>query len=146
MGTGIVAWFLTTPMGRTVAAALLISLSFGLSWWAFSDHYYDKGVDACNASHAKKQNDANTRQAALNNQSNATSSTVANAADKAGATVTAKVEKAVTEGKENVRIIYRDAPRTAPIALGSCVHPVDKRVQSRLEAARSAANGAAGNP
>lgn len=146
MGSGIIAFLLTTKLGRSISAALLIALGVGIAWWAFSDHYYDKGVAACEAGYKALQGESNRRQSDLNNQSNVTSSAVANAADKAGAAVIAATDSTVTGGKENVRIIYRDPPKTAPVAPGSCVHPVDRRVQSRIEAARAAANRAAGDP
>jgi uncharacterized protein HemX len=140
------AFMIGTKLGRTISAALLISIGVGIAWWMFSDHYYDKGYDACQAGYKKLQDEANQRQAALNSQSNTTSSQVAKAASGAADKHVAAVDKSVSETKEATHAIYRDPPKTAPVALGSCVHPVDRRVQSRLEAARSAANGAAGNP
>lgn len=47
-----------------------------------------------------------------------------------------------TTDQERIRYAYRDRIVTVPVAAGSCVHPVDDRVQDAIDDAVSAARAA----
>lgn len=138
-------WFLMTKTGRTVAMAIAMTVGALLAWWAFSDHYYDKGVAACEAKQLAARNDANVKQAAENDKKNKTASEVATKASDAAEEATKGTEQAVAETKEVIRYVYRDSPKTAPVAPGACVRRLDPRVQSAIGEARRAANDAGGS-
>jgi hypothetical protein len=142
---GILWWFANTRLGRTVALAIAMTVAVGGAWWFFSDHYYDKGVAACEAEHLAARNDANVEQAAENEQKNTDASEVAKQASDAAQEVNKGTEQSVSETREVIKYVYRDPPATAPIAPGACVRSVDPRVQSAISEARRAANGA-GSP
>lgn len=134
-----IAWLVGTKAGRSVALAVALLLGALLSWWAFSSHYYDQGVAACQSGRATDTNAANVAQGEQNIANNKTSAELAKEADSEAVKVVEDAEKAKSESKETVSDVYKKPPVTAPIAIGSCVHPLDDRVQDRISKARAAA-------
>lgn len=145
MWTAAIKWLFGTAMGRGVMLGSSLMIGAGLSWWAFSDHYYDKGKTDCELGRAVDTNEANVAQGEANVANNATSSEVGKQADAEAAKLAEAAEKARQETKETVDEIYRKPPVTAPVAVGSCLHPLDDRVQERIDAARAAAVEARGS-
>lgn len=141
---GVLAWLFNTTLGRYALVALISVAVAGLSWWAFSDHYYDKGVAACEAAHLKAVNAANVAQAEENDKKNTVSSEVANAATEAAEDVVSTIDTASVKTVEVIRYVYRDRPTTAPVTLNSCARSVDPGVQKRLDQAVDRANEAGG--
>lgn len=139
MWSTALAWLFGTHMGRGVLLGGSLMIGAGLSWWGFSDHYYQKGKTDCQLSRATDANAANVAQGEQNAANNLVSSQIGQDAAKAGAAAVDAANTATATGKEKIDVVYRDPPKTAPIALGSCVHPVDARVQDQFEQARAAA-------
>lgn len=139
MWTKAIAWLFGTSMGRGVLLGSSLMIGAGLSWWLFADHYYEKGKTACELGRAVDTNEANVAQGEQNAANNAASSEVGKQADAEAAALAEEAERAKQETKETVDEIYRKPPATAPVAVDSCMHPVDDRVQDRIDAARAAA-------
>lgn len=135
-------WLLGTQTGRGVLIGGSTTIGIAAGWFAFSTHYYNEGIAACEAKVLHAANRANVDQAETNDKRNATASTVANTAVKAGAAVVAKADKAADESKGVIADVYKKPPTTAPVSFDACVHPVDDRVQDRIGAAVRAANEA----
>jgi len=145
MWVRVIQWLFGTAMGRGVLLGSSLMIGAGLSWWAFSDHYYEKGKTDCELGRAEDTNAANVARGEQNIANNQVSSDLAKVNDVAGAKAAADAEQANNNAKETIHDVYKKPPVTAPVALGSCVHPVDERVQDRIAAARAAA-AAAGSP
>ena len=139
MWTKAIAWLFGTAMGRGVLLGGSIAIGVALGWYAFSTHYYDKGVAACQLGRATDTNAANVAQGEKNIADNQTSSDIGKAADAEAAKVAADAEEAKNDSKETIHDVYKKPPVTAPVAVGSCVHPLDERVQDRISKARAAA-------
>lgn len=133
---GFIAWLLNTKLGRT----LLLLVIVGLCWWGFSSHYAEVGYEKCQQEHRDAQAKADREQAAENEARNETASEVANDATEATVDVINAADNASAETKKEIKYVYLDRPRTAPVALGSCAHPLDDSVQQRLEEAVGRAN------
>lgn len=138
-------WLLGTQTGRGVLIGGSIAIGMAVGWFAFSTHYYNEGVAACEAKLLRAANTSNVAQAATNEKNNATASAVATAATKAGAAVIADADESADESKGVIADVYKKPPTTAPVSLAACVHPVDDRVQDRIGAAVRAANEAGGS-
>lgn len=115
---------------KLLALAAVVLLMIGTGWWA-----YNEGTSDCEQAHDR---------AALKAGRDAVKRDTASL--DLGKDTTAKAEedvrsidKDVQEGKAEVRLVYRDIIRTVPLE-GSCVHPLDVRVQKRIEQAVNAAN------
>jgi Tfp pilus assembly protein PilX len=106
----------------------------------FAKKHYNLGVAACNAQHLADEAVANQRQAMENERKNKLASQIANAADKQGEDVIRDTATDLNKTKETTADVYAKPPTTRPVAVGSCVHPVDKRVQARIDAAVDSAN------
>ena len=135
----VLAWLLGTATGRGVLIGGSITLGLALGWWFFSGHYYDKGKTDCDLARVSDANAANVAQGEQNAANNQTASAIGQETAKAGDAVIDQVNNTVETGKEKIRVVYRDPPVTAPVAPGSCVHPVDDRVQDQFEQARASA-------
>jgi hypothetical protein len=138
-------WFIATKTGRTVALAIALTVGFVAAWAGFKSHYYQQGWDAREAKYAADKAAANVRQAAKNEKANKDASAVANKASDDAAKVNKGAEETVAHGKEAISNVYKQPPKTAPVAPGACVRPVDPRVQSAIGASRRAANDAGGS-
>lgn len=134
-----VKWLFGTSMGRGVLLGCSLMVGAGASWWLFSDHYYEKGKTDCQLDQLRDTNVANVAQGERNAANNVTSSQIGQESAKAGNAAVDDAVKAAETSKEKVDVVYRDPPATAPVAYGSCVHPVDDRVQQQFEQARAAA-------
>lgn len=134
-----VRWLFGTSMGRGVLLGGSLMVGAGASWWLFSAHYYEKGKTDCQLAQAQDTNAANVAQGERNAANNAVSSQIGKDAADAGNTLATDATRAAEKQKEKIDVVYREPPATAPVALGSCVHPVDDRVQHQFEQARAAA-------
>ena len=139
MWSTAIKWLFGTSMGRGVLLGCSLMVGAGASWWLFSDHYYEKGKTDCQLAQLRDTNLANVAQGERNAANNATSSQIGQESAKAGNAAVDDAVKAAETSKEKVDVVYRDPPATAPVAYGSCVHPVDDRVQQQFEQARAAA-------
>ena len=139
-----IAWLFGTKTGRTVAMTSAVFIGAFASWYGFKTHYFNEGVASCQSGRLADTNAANVAQGEANIAANETASEVAKQADVEAAKVAEDAEKAKHDSKETVHNVYKQPPVTAPIAVGSCVHPVDKRVQDRIAEARAAAAKARG--
>ena len=128
-------WLIATKTGRTILAALVLAIIVLLCWWGFSSHYTEVGRKACEAEHEKAAHAADVRQEATNSSNDKTSAAVGQkTADEVAATV-AKADENAAANKKDIRNAYKKPVTTAPIALGSCVHPVPDSVQDAIESA-----------
>ena len=134
-------WLLGTATGRGVLIGGAISIGMALGWYVFSSHYEKEGYAKCKAEYAEAQAKADAEQARKNAANDAASSDITKGTTKAGEQVVAAADKANTEAKKEIEYVYRDPPQTAPVAFGSCVHPVDNRVQQEIGEAVRSANG-----
>ena len=139
MWVKMITWVFGTAVGRGVLLGGCIAIGVGLGWYAFSTHYYNKGMAACQARRMADANAANVAQGEKNIANNQTASEIGKVADAEAAKVAADAEAAKNDSKETIRDVYKKPPVTAPVAVGSCVHPLDERVQDRIGAARAAA-------
>ena len=139
MWAAVLKFLFATKMGRGVLLGGSVAIGILIGWYAFSTHYYNEGVASCQAGRLTDTNAANVKQGNDNIANNKTSSNIAKETDAEAAKVAADVEQAKQESKETVHEVYKNPPVTAPIVVGSCVHPVDERVQDRIAKARAAA-------
>lgn len=134
----MIAFFLDTRIGQAILLAVGMLIAGGLAYrWADGN-----GYDRCQAEHALAVADANVETYNAQVKRDAGSLDAGKAADKAGAEAVAEVDQQTQQTEEKVHVIYRDRPATAPVASGSCVHPVDPRVQDGIESAVDRANAA----
>lgn len=141
MWTKIITWLFSTQMGRGVLMGGSIAIGMAIGWYAFSTHYYNEGVAKCQADHMAAANRSNVAQGQQNIDHNKTSSSISKTTDADVAKVAAETEQAKYESKETTRDVYDKPPVTAPVAIGSCVHPLDDRVQKRIDQASASAGG-----
>lgn len=138
--SAILAWFLNTSFGRTVLLSTVIAITAGTCWWGLSSHYKEVGRQECQDAHDKDLADANLAQAGKNLKSDNTSAAVGQqAVASTNKAIQGADAKAATTNQE-IRDAYRQPPKTAPLALGSCVHPLDERVQAGIDGAVNRAN------
>lgn len=140
-----ISWLFNTKLGRSVLLVGTALITAGLLHWAFASHYIEQGRTACNNewneavktavdTELKRRSDQATR--ASDNASKARAD-----ADKA----VGEINDSNTKTVEVIRYVYRDRPTTRPVQPGGCVHPVDKRVQRRIEGAVDQARTASGD-
>lgn len=139
MWIALLKWLFGTAMGRGVVLGGSVAIGMLIGWYAFSTHYYNEGVASCQLKRVSDTNAANVAQGEKNIANNQTSTQIAKQTDEEAAKVVEDAEQARQETKESVNEIYRKPPVTAPVSIGSCVHPLDDRVQSRIDEARDAA-------
>ncbi len=137
----IAGWFITSKWGLTILACIVAIAASFLTYNIVVDRAYDRGVAKCQADHIAAEALANQRQDVENAARNTAASKIANTADAAGEAATAATDVSTNSTKEVIHYVYRDLPHTKPVAIGSCVHPVDDRVQQRFNEAIRAANG-----
>lgn len=138
----VIAWLFGTPKGRGVLIGLSLALGALLSWLVFSSHYEAVGYDKCQSEHAEALNKANVEQAKENERKSEIGATIAGNAASNADTAVKKADDSTTTTKEGISNAYKSPPRTAPVSLGSCVHPVDDRVQDGIDGAVRKANAA----
>ncbi len=137
MWASIVKFLFATPIGRGVLIGGGISIGIAAGWWLFSSHYEGRGYARCQSEHLAAAVSAAAGQARKNAENNQISSQVGKDTADAVSTTIAKADENTGRAKETITDVYRDPPKTAPVVLGSCVHPVDPRVQERIDAAVS---------
>lgn len=130
-----------TAMGRGVLLGGSIAIGLGLGWWLFSAHYDSQGYQRCKDEQLQALNQANVDQAAKNAANDKASAEVGQQTADAANKVVRDADAGTTTAKETIEDVYAKPPSTAPLALGSCVHPVDQRVQDDIDAAVRRANG-----
>ncbi len=134
-----------TAMGRGVLLGGSIAIGLGLGWWLFSAHYDSQGYKRCKDEQLQALNQANVDQAAKNAANDKASAEVGQQTADAANKVVRDADAGTTTAKETIEDVYAKPPSTAPLALGSCVHPVDQRVQDDIDAAVRRANSAGGS-
>lgn len=144
MTATIIKWLFGTAMGRGVLLGGSISIGLGLGWWLFSSHYDSQGYQRCKNEQAEAAAAANAEQAEKNAANDAASAEVGQQTADAGNKVVRDADDNAASTKETIEDVYSKPPATAPVALGSCVHPVDQRVQDDIDAAVRRANTAGG--
>lgn len=144
MTAAIIKWLFGTAMGRGVLLGGSVAVGLTIGWWAFSSHYDAVGYRRCKDEQARAVNDANVKQARENANNDATSASVGQHAAASAEAVAKAADQGTTKTKETIEHVYAEPPTTAPIALGSCVHPLDQRVQDDIDAAVRRANAAGG--
>lgn len=140
----LVKWLFGTAMGRGVLLGGSIAIGLALGWWLFSSHYDSQGYQRCKNEQAEAVAKANAEQAAKNAANDAASAEVGQQTDDAASTVVRGADDNAASTKETIEDVYAKPPATAPVALGSCVHPVDQRVQDDIDAAVRRANAPRG--
>lgn len=135
----MIEWFIATKTGRAVALGIAVAASVGVSWWAFSSHYERVGYRKCQEAYAKAVETANKQQLAKNDANDKTSAKVGQKTADNVAQSNKAADNAAGKNKETINDVYAKPIRTAPVALGSCVHPVDARVQDAIESATNRA-------
>lgn len=145
MTAAIVKWLFGTAMGRGVLLGGSITIGLALGWWLFSSHYDSQGYQRCKSEQIEALNRANVEQAKKNAESDKASAEVGQQTADAANTVVRDADAGTSTAKETIEDVYAKPPSTAPLALGSCVHPVDQRVQDDIDAAVRRANSAGGS-
>jgi sRNA-binding protein len=145
MFSSIIAWLFGTKTGRTVLLCGAIAAGAVASWYAFSSHYDAQGYARCQGEHAAALNKANVEQARENAERAKTGSQIGQKAADNAQDVVRDADTAATTTKKDIHDVYKKPPVTAPVALGSCVHPVDPRVQKRIDSAIREANRSGGS-
>ena len=133
------AW--KSPLLRGAVMVALAGIAAGLLWGAFASHYREQGRLECEAAQRAAVDKANREQQKANEEQQEQSDELADAATEAAEDAVAEIDNESVTTKKEITDVYRDPPATAPVVLGSCVHPVDDRVQDRIERAVEAANG-----
>jgi len=131
--TAFFTWLLTTKVGRAVAATTLVAITLVTSWYFFSSHYTKAGYDACQAEHALAVAEDNIKVNEAQNKRDATTDKISDKADDTAAEVIEKTNTDTNETKTAIRTVYKDRVVTVPTVAGSCVHPVDSKVQSAIQ-------------
>jgi len=140
-----IKWLFNTPMGRGVTLAGSVAIGLAVGWWAFSSHYDKVGYERCQGEHAAALAAANADQANKNAANDKTSAAVGQQTADAAGKVIKGADADTTKTKETIDHVYQKPPTTAPVVLGSCVHPVDQRVQDAIDGAVRQANAAGGS-
>lgn len=141
----IITWLFGTAMGRGVLLGGSIAIGLTLGWWLFSSYYDSQGYQRCKSEQIEALNRANVEQAKKNAESDKASAEVGQQTADAANTVVRDADAGTSTAKETIEDVYAKPPSTAPVALGSCVHPVDQRVQDDIDAAVRRANSAGGS-
>lgn len=136
----IIAWLFGTQMGRGVVLAGSVAIGAGISWYVFSEHYEQIGYEKCKAEQQADKDKANIAQQQENEEKEKLGSDIAKKAGEEAADVIKQADNSNTTTKKEIEDVYSKPAVTAPVALGSCSHPVDKRVQERIDRAVEAAN------
>ncbi len=140
MTARIIAWLFGTAIGRGVVIGLGCAAGFAAAWWIFSSHYDAVGYQRCKDEQIEAINRANVEQAEKNAENDKASAEVGQQTADAANKVVREASDDAAKTKETIEDVYTKPPVTAPVALGSCVHPVDERVQDDIDAAVRRAN------
>lgn len=141
MWTAMLKWLFGTAMGRGVLLGGSITIGLAGGWFLFSSHYDNAGYQRCKGEQASALAEANAERARNNIEAGKTAGTIGRETSDAVSNIVKDANNNTTTDKETVDEIYRQPPKTAPVAIGSCVHPVDDRVQERIDRSVSRSNG-----
>jgi hypothetical protein len=141
MWTRIAGWLFGTAMGRGVLLGGSISIGIAAGWYLFSSHYETKGYEKCQSEQLEAIAKGNVKQANENAEKDKLGSEIAQEALDDAAGVVKEADNNAISTKEDIKDVYKKPPATAPVSFGSCVHPVDQRVQDRIDRAVRQANG-----
>lgn len=119
-------WLVNTTIGRALRVAAIVLLC----WWGFSRHYFAKGEAACQAAASA----AYIKQEGKGRD-------VAKVADTEAAIVVQREDAQRTLVVTEIKTVYRDRPTQPAVKPGSCVFPVEPKVQAALQAQLDRANG-----
>ena len=135
-------WLVSSRLGQSLLLALAVMLAVYVTYKYVDNKAYQRGKLDCTTGYIAKTAVENQRQARENERRNRAASEVANKADAKGQEAVTAVDNKTNTAREEIRYVYRDAPRTKPVA-GACVrvHPVDARVQDQFREAFNRANG-----
>jgi hypothetical protein len=135
-------FFLNTRLGQSLLLAAGISVAVGLTYWLVSSRAYDRGYAACQAQHAAAVDKANREQAKAEDAQRQGATEIAKTADASAQAATRAADEATHVTREVIDDVYREPPKTNPVVFGACVqlHPVDDRVQRRIDEAVDSAN------
>jgi hypothetical protein len=134
-------WFVTSKIGLTIIGTTIGLLGIWLGVHLFAEKHYDRGYATARGEEIARTAAANIAQAKENERRNALASEIAKAADAAGENVVQEADTTTNQNKEAVHNVYVKPPRTRPVSPGNLVHPLDRRVQARIDAAVDQANG-----
>lgn len=132
-------FFLNTRLGQSLLLTGGIAAAVGLTYWLVSSRAYDRGYAACQAEKAEAIGKANLEQAGQEQTQREGATDIAKASDTAAADATRVADALTNHTNEVIHETFREPPHAQPAA-GSCVRPVERRVQDRLDAAVDSAN------
>lgn len=136
---GIIAWLFGTKLGRAVLLLSTIAITVVITY----NIVEQRGYDRCKAEWDRSIADANVKVIDEQNERDAKSSDISQDARASNQTNVQAIDKQAEKSEEVVNDVYDQPPRTKPLAYGSCVHPVDDRVQQEIERGYRQANPAA---
>lgn len=136
---GIITWLFGTKLGRTVLLLGTIAITVVITYNVVEQ----KGYDRCKREWDASIADANVKVIDEQNERDAKSSDITQDARASNQTNTQAIDKQAAKSEEVVNDVYDKPPRTKPVTYGSCVHPVDDRVQDEIERGYRQANPAA---
>ena len=134
----IIAWLFGTKLGRSVLLASVIATTVLVTYQVVEQ----KGYDRCKAEWNAAIADANVKTIDEQNERDAKSSDITQGARASNEENIQAIDEKADKSKETVNDVYDQPPRTQPVAYGSCVHPVDDRVQQEIERGYREANAA----
>jgi hypothetical protein len=132
-------WFVNTRLGQSVVLAAAIVAAVAITYNVVEQ----KGYNRCKAEWDLAIANAGNEAANAENERDAESSGITQDARASNEDNIAAVDKTAEKSTEVVNDVYDAPPRTQPVAYGSCVHPVDPRVQDEIERGFRQANPAA---
>lgn len=135
MGT-FIAWLFGTKLGRAVLLAATIAITAFVTFKLVDQHGYNRCKAEWNLSIAG----ANVKTIDDQNKRDSKSSGITQDARASNQENVQAVDKAAEKSEGVINDVYDKPPRTQPVAYGSCVHPVDDRVQDEFESGYRQAN------
>lgn len=135
----IIAWLFGTKLGRSVLLASVIATTVLVTYQVVEQ----KGYDRCKAEWNAAIADANVKTIDEQNERDEKSSDITQGARASNEENIQAIDEKADKSKETVNDVYDQPPRTQPVAYGSCVHPVDDRVQQEIERGYRQANPSA---
>jgi hypothetical protein len=127
------AWLAGTRAGRTLAVVLIAAAVAAATYAYVDSRAFHRGQADVQAKWDKAVTNARQQAAAHTAAQTDAGAKVAATATQASTKAHAAVLKTDTETKEVIRYVYRDRPTTDPVQPGSLVHPLDPRVQDRIQ-------------
>jgi hypothetical protein len=132
-------FFLNTRIGQAIVLAAAILAAVAITYNIVEQRGYDRCKAEWNAAIAN----ANVETINDQNERDEISSDVSQDTRAKNEKDTADINNNRDQAKEVTDDVYSKPPTTAPVQYGSCVHPVDDRVQDRFDAGYREANAPA---